>query len=149
MPPKFSLQAVLDVRHSRVEGLEIDLGQLNLAHHQGEELLVTFQEKQNRLSKQLTECQTGEIDLFSVGRLYTDIDRIQEQIQQVIDALAILDEKINAKRQELITAKQDEEVLKTLKSKENERYITEMAQQEGRSVDDIYIARAYRQHQEA
>ena len=28
MPPKFSLQTVLDVRHSRVEALEIELGKL-------------------------------------------------------------------------------------------------------------------------
>ncbi len=28
MPPKFSLQTVLDVRHSKVEALEIELGQL-------------------------------------------------------------------------------------------------------------------------
>jgi flagellar export protein FliJ len=146
MPPRFSLQTVLDVRHSRVEGLEIELSQLNLARQQGVELLENFQGQQNGYLEDLKKSQTKDIDLFSVSMLHNDIERIKVQIQQVHDAIAILDEKIIAKRQELIIAKQDEEVLKTLKGKENERYVAELALQEGKAIDDIYISRAYRQH---
>jgi flagellar biosynthesis chaperone FliJ len=52
--------------------------------------------------------------------------------------------QVQAKQQELVAARQEEEVLVILKDKEVERYQAEQAQQENRLQDDIYIAQAHR-----
>ena len=49
MGPKFTLQSVLDFRHSRVEALEMDFAKLNEARRQG---LTMQAECQQALAKQ-------------------------------------------------------------------------------------------------
>jgi flagellar biosynthesis chaperone FliJ len=62
--------------------------------------------------------------------------------------LARLEVAIRQKRNELVAAKQDEEVLEILKRKGIESYNAEVTLQESRTQDDIYIAQAFRQRQE-
>jgi len=83
------------------------------------------------------------MDLFTLQHLQANARTIETRITQVKEALKILAGKIDEKRQELILAKQAEEVLKTLKENENKRYQAELAAAENRSLDDIYISQAY------
>lgn len=144
MPPKFSLQSVLDYRHMRVESLEIELSELLTAQKQGEAMLEELKLQMSRLFEELQEKQIGEIDLFTVAVLRANIKTTQDRINQVLDALVLLGQKIEAKRQELIVAKQDEEALVILKNKEAERFIAEQKRIDDRMQDEIYIAQAYR-----
>lgn len=148
MPPKFALQTVLDVRHSRVESLEIQLGQLLQAQREGMDTLALLETNMQKLFDQLHEKASGDIDLFAVRQLQENVHVTQEQIKRVQEALDLLAQKIDAKRQELVIARQEEEVIKSLKEKELERYLIELAQRENREQDDIYIARAFRQTKE-
>jgi flagellar export protein FliJ len=145
MPPKFSLQAVLDVRHSRVEALEIELSELLMAQREGEAMLASLKEAQANLFQLLLEQQSGDIDLFAVAHLRADLVQTQEKIAQVLEALKVLAGRIDAKRQEMVIAKQAEETLGTLKRKEIDRFNSEQAVRESRAQDDIYIAKAFRQ----
>lgn len=145
MPPKFSLQTVLDVRHSRVEALEIELGKLLHTQQEGRNRLERLQNLQRDLHRQLLEQQHGEIDLFLVGHLRANARAAAEQIRQVEKALHKLEVQIEAKRQDLIEAKQAEETLGNLKEKELEAFYVELAERDKRSQDDIYTAQAYRQ----
>ncbi len=145
MPPKFSLQTVLDVRHTRVEKLEGELAELVHAQTEGKMLLISLAELQDDQFVQLQELQSGNIDLFRVARLRENIEQTKEKIVQVQEALIIIAEKMEAKRKELVTARQDEEVLDTLRRKEVEEWTQEQDRQERNTQDDIYIARAYRQ----
>ncbi|HEY9077891.1 MAG TPA: flagellar FliJ family protein [Anaerolineaceae bacterium] len=144
MPPKFSLQSVLDYRHMRVESLEIELSELLTAQKQGEAMLEELKLQMSRLFEELQEKQIGEIDLFTVAVLRANIKTTQDRINQVLDALVLLGQKIEAKRQELIVAKQDEEALVILKNKEAERFIAEQKRIDDRMQDEIYISQAYR-----
>ena len=144
MPPKFSLQSVLNIRHSRVEALEIGLGELLANHKKAEALLVSLQVQQNHLFEQLLDQQKAEMDLFKVTHIRSNIVTVDEQIRRAKMAVEELVKKILQRRQEIIIAKQAEEILDTLKNKEIERYMAEQTQVEGRSQDDIYIAQAYR-----
>jgi flagellar export protein FliJ len=150
MPPKFSLQTVLDVRHSKVEALEIELSKLLMAQQEKEALLESLKGLQRNLQAQLQEQQQGEMDLFFVRHLYSNLEAIRQAMEQVEAYLAELTGQIEAKRQEVVTAKQAEESLGILKTREIERYQADQAQKENRFQDDIYIARVFHQrHQEA
>ena len=60
MPPKFSLQTVLDVRHSKVEALEIELGQIQQEKLQKENYLHTLYLAQDKLYESLHQSMSGD-----------------------------------------------------------------------------------------
>jgi flagellar export protein FliJ len=149
MPPKFSLQSVLDFRHSRVDALELEFSKLLTAQQEKTALLESLRNLHTNLCAQLQEKQVGDVDLFMVRHLHTNINQVQEGISLVTTDLRELERQLEAKRLELVTARQAEETLGTLKNHEIERYQVEQNRQENVMQDDLYISRIYRlRHQE-
>ena len=144
MPPKFTLQTVLDVRHSKVEAIEIEMGQLMQDRHQKEELLISLQSAQSHLYETLHQYMTGEIDLFTINHLRANIKQIEEGFEMVNAAIEELSIQIEQKRLALVEAKKEEESLKILKDKEYERYLEEEKEKEKRFMDDVYISQGFR-----
>jgi flagellar export protein FliJ len=148
MAPKFSLQNVLDVRHGKVELLEIELGKLLTAKQEAELHLLQLRDFQRGLLEQLDLAQSGEIDLFQTNLLRLNIVQVHAYIENMTLELARRDQEVAEKRAELIRARQSEETLEILKRKRHEVYLAEQIQIEARAQDDIYIAQAFRnQHQ--
>jgi flagellar export protein FliJ len=144
MAPKFSLQNVLDIRHGKVELLEIELGKLLTAQQEAESRLLALQEFHNELLDQLSLAQSDEIDLVTSNLLRLHILQVQAYIQTVTLELVRLTQEVKDKRAELVQAKQSEETLVILKRKRHEVYLAEQIQIEARMQDDIYIAQAFR-----
>jgi flagellar export protein FliJ len=150
MAPKFSLQNVLEIRHGKVELLEIELGKLLSLHQETEALLLSLHERQVCLLDQLSIAQSDEIDLFKITSFRSNILQVNQHIDSVVIELAKQDQNIKGKRAELVKARQDEETLEILKKNRYEVYLAEQVQVEARAQDDIYIAQAFRnQHQGA
>jgi len=144
MAPKFSLQNVLDVRHSRVEALEIALGGLMAGLAEAQERLDTLKRYQAALMDALSSMLQGDMDLFTVGHLQQNIQEAGKMIGEAEKEVERLAELAEAKRMELVAAKQAEEALGILKNKMIEAYNNEQAQKEAHMQDEIYIARAFR-----
>ena len=149
MPPKFRLQPVLEYRHTLVELLEVELGQLVIAEQRGRTTLEALKSTQVRLFDDLQRSQVGEVDLVLVDQIRNNLNILRSQITKQHEYLEELHLKIKEKQTEVITAKQDEEALVTLKNKELARYQAEQNQKELRLQDDIYIAQAYRKSVDA
>ncbi len=150
MPPAFNLQSVLDVRHSRVEALEIELGKLLALQLNAQNLLAELRSTQRTLMSELAGAQQGEIDLFAISVLRKNIQAIGERMDFVEEKLRQISVEVERKRKELILAKQEEETLQILNRKRIEAYNAEQARLESAVQDDIYIAQAFRQrYQEA
>lgn len=143
MTPKFSLQPVLDYRETRVEILEIELGRLLQAQQRGMTFLEALQSSRDRILDELGKRQTGEIDLYLITRLHSNLDTVNERINEQQARLNEINQQIVEKQQEIVNAKQDAEALLKLKDHEIERYKKEVQKRENRLQDDIYIARAY------
>lgn len=148
MAPKFALQNVLDVHRNRVEALEIQLSRLLGFKRDAETLLDKLRSSKDELIRKLENAQVGDIDLFEISTLRSNILVMDQRIETVLAELARLEEAISEKRKELVAAKQDEEVLQILKRKGIENYNAEIILQEARTQDDIYIAQAFRQRGE-
>ena len=148
MAPKFSLQNVLDLRHGKVELLEIELGKLLLAHQKTESLLSALQEYQADILEQLSVTQSDEIDMIMMNLLRLNILQTAKNIDMVQIELKKQEKEIAAKRIEMVKAKQSEETLETLKRNRHEIYLAEQVQIESQAQDDIYIARAFRNQQQ-
>ncbi|MCX6067767.1 MAG: flagellar FliJ family protein [Chloroflexi bacterium] len=147
MAPKFSLQNVLDIRHGKVEILEIEFGKLLSAHQQTQALLLSLQEFQADLFDQLGAAQLGEIDLMKINLIRQNILQGNKRIESVALELKKQTQEIKDKRTELVKAKQSEETLEILKENRHQVYMAEQVQIESRALDDIYIARAFRNQQ--
>ncbi len=148
MSPKFSLQNVLELRHGKVELLEIELGKLLAIHQETQNLLASLKEYQDNLFDQLSAEQIGEIDMVNLNLLRLNISQINNHIEIVKVEFKKQSRLIEDKRAELIQAKQSEETLEILKRKRYEVYAAEQIQIEAQTQDDIYIARAFRNQQQ-
>jgi flagellar export protein FliJ len=148
MPPAFNLQSVLDVRHSRVEALEIELSKLLALQNACQTLLDSLQKLEMDLFDRLDAVQSGDMDLIQINVLRANILQNEEHLKQVEEELRKLTRLVNGKRAELVSAKQEEETLQILKRKRIELYNAEQAQIEARVQDDIYIANAFRQRKQ-
>lgn len=145
MSPKFSLQPVLDYRETRVEILEIELGRLVQSQQRGKTFLEALQSSRNRLLEEMGKQQVGDVDLFMLSRLRSNLQMVNQRIAEQEARLAELAQQIAEKQEEIVVAKQDAEALVKLKEHEIERYRKEEARRENRLQDDIYISRAFRQ----
>ncbi|MBI3761203.1 MAG: flagellar FliJ family protein [Chloroflexi bacterium] len=148
MPPKFSLQSVLDYRHSRVEALEVELGRLLAARLQAEARLEALRDDRRRLFDELRGQQAGTLNLGAIAQLRLNLKTVEGHVTRHETALADLVLQIERRRLELVVANQDEETLATLKNKELERHRAALGRHENRLRDDLYIARAYQQRQQ-
>jgi flagellar export protein FliJ len=146
--PKFSLQSVLDIRHGKVELLEIELGKLMAIHQETQNLLNSLKDYQARIFEELSEAQSGEIDLVNLKLLLANSLKAGKDVEMVAFELKKQAVEIDHKRTELIRAKQAEETLEILKRKRLEVYTAEQVQIEARMQDDIYIARAFQNQQQ-
>jgi flagellar protein FliJ len=145
MPPNFSLQSILDYHHSRVEILEVELGKLLQSHKEMTDLLNQLNFDQERLLINLKEAQSGELNLQKIAQTRFNIKKVQSDIEKQKALLQLLVQAVEAKRLELIEAKQDEAVFDKLKEKELERFIEKQNSLERIQQDDIYTSKAHRQ----
>lgn len=145
MAPKFTLQTVLDVRHTKVESLEIELGILNQEKHQKEEFFKTLAKAQENLYTKLHELMHGDVDLFMMNHLRNNINDLSHQMDITREAICQLEEMAEQKRLEVVEAKKSEESLNILKNKEIDRFNEEEKDKERRFQDDIYISQGFRQ----
>jgi flagellar export protein FliJ len=144
MKPKFTLQPILDYRHSLVEVLEVELGRLLFNQRRGRELLRALVEMKLRLYSDLEGIQQGEIDLVKIAQVRANLQTIGQSIEQQEAMLEDLAKKIDSKQAEVVEGRKNEEMLVTLKRKMFERYQGELAFQENRMQDDVYISQAHR-----
>jgi flagellar export protein FliJ len=148
MPPKFSLQNVLDIRHGKVELLQIELGKLLAAQQETESRLLALREFQGELLDQLSLAQVDEIDLVKMNLLRLNILQVNTYIESLTLELTRQKQAVEDKRTELVSAKQSEETLQILKRRRHEVYLAEQLQIESRAQDDIYISQAFRNQQQ-
>jgi flagellar export protein FliJ len=148
MPPAFVFQNVLDIRHSKVEAIEIQLGK-------AENKLKLLIEKRNGLVQQkveqlneMTAKMQGEIILQELALLQVSIKRLDDQIKHLESEILESQKKVIQIRATLVEAKQDEETLEILKDKEIEKYKAEIKRVEGIQQDDIYISLAFQKNQQ-
>jgi flagellar export protein FliJ len=148
MPPIFNLQSVLDVRHTRVEALEIEFGKMLALQQEAQKFFDALLLAQADLHDQLASAQTGELDLVQISALRSNILQNDERIKRIGEELEKLNQMVDAKRREMIEAKQDEETLQILKRKRIDLFNAEETLRESRTQDDIYIAQAFRLRQQ-
>ncbi|NMB53311.1 MAG: flagellar export protein FliJ [Leptolinea sp.] len=143
MPPKFSLQNVLDYRHSKVEKLEVVLGHLQNQLQNAREQLAAIEVQKQSLLVELGSYQHGDLNMQKILQARSFLKKIQKGIdRQKIEIERLAVETENA-RLALVQAKQDEIALEKLSQKELQVYTDRVNMREKQQQDDIYISQAH------
>jgi flagellar FliJ protein len=143
MSPRFSLQNVLDYRHSKVEKLEVIFGRVQNQLHAAQERMASMTTEKQRLLQELGTFQSGSLDLQTILQARTYLKRLQKGIdQQQVEISRLVVEVENA-RIALVEAKQDEVALEKLSEKELQNYTDKINIREKQQQDDIYISQAH------
>lgn len=143
MPPRFSLQGILDYRHSRVEILEVVLSKTIQTHQDAIDVLASLQAEQERLFKEMAESQQGELDLKALSHIRHMAKKTEGLITRQHEEIARLADEVEKARKNLIQAKQDEQVMVTLSEKELLKFAEKQYMQEKQQQDDVYISKAH------
>ena len=135
---KFSLQTVLDVRRVREEKIQKEfsaiqteradsLGKIRSFEKQKDDMRLYQREmREKRQTTIVSEdwCMSALSD-FTV-RIMLEARRLQE-----------INERLDAKREELIQAQKDRKVLEQLEEKQREEYMNEAAREEQKFIDEL------------
>jgi flagellar export protein FliJ len=143
MPPKFSLQNVLDYRHSKVEKLEVILGQLQQQLKTARERLEAMKLEKQHLLVELGSYQNGDLNLQKILQSRTFLKRLQKGMDRQKTEVERLSIETENARLILIQAKQDEVALEKLSEKEQQVYTDKANLREKQQQDDIYISQAH------
>lgn len=142
---KFSLQSVLDVRHSRLEAVELEMAQAQAARAQHAATLASLEEQHTRLLDDLRQLQTRRtLDLGALTFTRSTLARTEAEIRAQRIRLAEAEALVEKVREALVAAKQDEETLIALKDKVMEAEAREQNRLAEAEVDDLNISRAFR-----
>lgn len=148
MPPAFIFQNVLDIRHSKVESIEIQLSKVENKLQTLKEKKESLQLLKNNQIEELTIRMRGDIDLQQLNILNASIRRLDDFIKHIEIEIVETQKKILQIRAGLVEAKQDEETLEILKEKEIEKFKIEMKRVESIQQDDVYISQAFQKNQQ-
>lgn len=142
---KFSLQSVLDLRHSRLEAIELEMAQAQAARAQQAARLASLEEQHMRLLEDLRQLQTRRtLDLGALTFTRNTLARTEAEIRAQRIRLAEAEALVEKVREALVAAKQDEETLIALKDKAMEAEAREQNRLAEAEVDDLNISRAFR-----
>lgn len=148
MPPTFALQNVLDIRHSKVEAIEIQLGRTQKQLLSLQDRKTALLDMKDRHLQEMYMRMQDEINVFQLDILRSNVSTIDNSTKQIDADINETQKKISQIRVNLVTAKQDEETLEILKEKEIEKFKEEIKRIENKQQDDVYISLAYKNHQQ-
>ncbi len=138
---KFSLEPVLAYRESVVELLQMELATLEQEARQARAM-------RDDLIAEMEQSKTDLQDLFHRDRLDVDaVTRVElyrqglsVRLQQQQAVVADLEAQVAGKREELLKAQQDREVLEELKRRQLRHFKQRVEQAEARLIDESAIA---------
>jgi len=144
----FPLQPVLSYREDRVDQLSRELALLEAERLARQEALsALLAEREATLSNQRKDEQ-ARVDVSYLQRLAGHLAHLREGVRCQSSAIAELSERIDAKRQELVEAMEQKEILAKLKERRRKSFIAEWERQEARYHDEIAIIRYVRRQRD-
>jgi flagellar export protein FliJ len=143
MTPRFSLQNVLDYRHSKVEKMEVVLSRLQNQLFAARNRMSSLEIEKQRLMQELSSFQSGDLDLQAILQARTYLKRIQKGIDHLKIEITRLTVEVENARIALVQAKQDEVALEKLSEREQQIYTDKVNIREKQQQDDIYISQAH------
>lgn len=137
---QFRLQRVLELRKRKEEEKERELAHLKKMLNEAEEFLEELKNESSKVSEAIGRLHQNErqsLDMQELLRYYDYLERMQRDIVSQIDAIETIIVNINRKRQELVEASKERQIIEKLKENKYKKFKDYVDQWENRFIDEM------------
>jgi len=146
---KFSLEPLLDVRKEAEKEKQRKVGKIQLEEN---ELLGKIRHMEQTIRDQIrflaTQKLTGKLELTYITQGKAYVGNLNMRIVQTMQQVAVVRQRLNAARAELLEAARARKVIEKLKEKQRLRWQEEQARKEAAFMDEIGTQLALRRMRE-
>jgi flagellar FliJ protein len=137
---QFPLDTVLDYRRQVQDSLQVELGTFTAEVRRQEEVLAAARQRYSEVNEEYREKKAGGIRIAEVRGYEAALDVQEAEIARETAKLKKLQRRMEAKRRELVSAKQDASSVEKLREKKLRAYTKDMEKSEEQFIDDLVCA---------
>jgi flagellar FliJ protein len=137
---QFPLDTVLNYRRQVQDSLQVELGTFTAEVRRQEEVLAAARQRYSEVNEEYREKKAGGIRIAEVRGYEAALDVQEAEIARETAKLKKLQRRMEAKRRELVSAKQDASSVEKLREKKLRAYTKDMEKSEEQFIDDLVCA---------
>ncbi len=142
MNDKFRLETILKYRRKLEEGVQLEFSQVQNELMVGQRRLVALNDEQSGQLATVIELERpGLVDISGIRDGFAYIEFLDRSIIHQRDTITNVNDRLEAKRQDLIAAMKNRKVLEKLKERQHEKYLDWVKRSEAQLADDIVTSR--------
>jgi flagellar FliJ protein len=142
---RFPLEIVLDYRKQVQDSLQVELGTITAQVKRQEEVCAAARDRYGQINQEFRDKKMEGMMIAEVKSYETALDVQELVIGREAARLQTLTYKMEAKRRELVRAKQDASSVEKLREKNLTAYTKAMEKSEEQFIDDLVCARLGRE----
>lgn len=138
---QFPLDTVLDYRRQVQDSLQVELGAVTAEARRQEEILAAARQRYSEINQEYREKKVRGMRIAEIRGYETALEVQEAVIARETAKLRLLQRQMEAKRRELVSAKQDASSVEKLREKKLRAYTKDMEKSEEQFIDDLVCAR--------
>lgn len=137
---QFPLDTVLDYRRQVQDSLQVELGSVTAEVRRQEEILSAARQRYFEINQEYREKKARGMRIAEVRGYETALEVQEAVVSRETAELRKLQRQMEAKRRELVSAKQDASSVEKLREKKLRAYTKDMEKSEEQFIDDLVCA---------
>ncbi len=134
---RFSLETVLDYKQQVLSSLQAEHGAILAQVREQERLIEELEAEYRQMDGEFAQRKLEGIAILDAMKYEQYLRAMERQIQQALEQLAELQKKEEAKRAEVVAAKQDTSSIEKLREKKLDHYNKAMQKNEEAMIDEL------------
>lgn len=139
---QFPLDTVLDYRRQVQDSLQVELGAVTAEVRRQEEVLSAARQRYSEINQEYREKKARGMRIAEVRGYETALEVQEAVIAGETAKLRKLQRQMEAKRRELVSAKQDASSVEKLREKKLRAYTKDLEKSQEQFIDDLVCARS-------
>ena len=145
----FSLETVLDYKQQILASLQAEHGAIRAQVREQERLIEELEAEYQQMDGEFAQRKLEGIAILDAMKYEQYLRAMERQIQLALEDLALLQKKEEAKRAEVVTAKQDTSSIEKLREKKLDHYKKAMQKNEEAMIDELVSTKRVMEAQSA
>ncbi len=145
----FSLETVLDYKQQILASLQAEHGAILAQVREQERLIEELEAEYQQMDGEFAQRKLEGIAILDAMKYEQYLRAMERQIQLALEDLALLQKKEEAKRAEVVTAKQDTSSIEKLREKKLDHYKKAMQKNEEAMIDELVSTKRVMEAQSA
>jgi len=146
---RFSLETVLDYKQQVLSSLQTEHGAILAQVREQERCVEELESEYRRLDGEFAQRKLEGISILDAMKYEQYLRAMERQIQQALERLAQLKKQEEAKRAEVVAAKQDTSSIEKLREKKLDSYNKALQKNEEAMIDELVSTKRVMEAQSA